>query len=210
MYTGKINLVKSYNFVLFLLVYYTTYIVLPKVEDITSIGYNLYMISMIAAIGKERELGKTGSLLWHLPKDFDYFKTKTLNKVIIMGRKTFESIGKPLPRRKSIVITSQSEWNYDGVICANSLENALELARDFTENNPDFDKELFIIGGGDIYRQALDHADTIYLTEVDGAFPYADTFFPVFDKNIFREISREHISKDQNNEFDFDFVIYKK
>jgi len=168
------------------------------------------MISLIAAIGQNRELGKSGSLLWHLPKDFAYFKERTNNNVMIMGRKTFESIGRPLPRRKSIVITSQDDWSFEDVITAKNMGDAIEKAEDFLKNNPEFNSEIFVIGGGEVYRQALDYVDTIYLTEVNGAFPYADTFFPEWDKNIFKEISRNHCEKDPDHEFEFDFVVYKK
>ncbi len=168
------------------------------------------MISLIAAIGQNRELGKSGSLLWHLPKDFAYFKECTNNTVMIMGRKTYESIGRPLPRRKSIVITSQDDWQQDSVITAKNITDSMEKAEDFLKNNPEFSNEIFIIGGGEVYRQGLPFVDTIYLTEVNGAFPYADTFFPEFDKNIFKETSRIHHEKDTDHEFEFDFVVYKK
>jgi len=161
------------------------------------------MISLIAAIGQNRELGKSGQLLWHLPKDFSYFKEKTLEKTIIMGRKTFESIGRPLPRRTSIVITSQQDWTHDGVIVANNILDAINKAKELS-------KEIFIIGGGDIYRQSLPFVDVMYLTEVNAVFPYADTFFPEFDKEIFKESSREHHNKDSEHEYEFDFVVYKK
>jgi dihydrofolate reductase len=168
------------------------------------------MLSIIAAIGQNRELGKEGQLLWHLPKDFNFFKENTTGKIMIMGRKTFESIGRPLPRRKSIVITSQDEWNHEGVITAKSMNDAIEKAEDFQKENQEFSDEIFIIGGGDVYRQSLPYIDTIYLTEVAGSFPYADTFFPEWDTNKFKEISRKHHEKDPEHEFDFDFVVYKK
>lgn len=168
------------------------------------------MISIIAAIGKNRELGKEGKLLWHLPKDFNYFREKTNNTIMIMGRKTFESIGRALPHRKSIVITSQDDWQYENVMTANSMEDAIEKAMEFQKSKPEFSEEIFIIGGGDVYRQGLNYANTIYLTEVDGMFPYADTFFPEWDTNKFKEVSREVHKKDTEHEFDFDFVIYKK
>ncbi len=168
------------------------------------------MISLISAIGKNREIGKAGQLLWHLPKDFNYFKDHTVNTVMIMGRKTFESIGKPLPRRKSIVVTSQDDWYYGDVITAHNIEDAIIKAQEFLKDNSEFKDEIFIIGGGDIYRQGLNYADTLYLTEVNAVFPYADTFFPEWDKEIFKEYSREHHDIDNEHEFNFDFVIYKK
>lgn len=161
------------------------------------------MISLIAAIGENRELGKSGGLLWHLPKDFKYFKEKTLNKAIIMGRKTFEAIGKPLPNRQSIVITSQDDWHHDDVIRATSLQDAINKAQEL-------DLPIMIIGGGDIYRQSLPIIDTMYLTEVAGSFPYADTFFPEFDKKDWIESSRIHNEKDEDHDFEFDFVEYIK
>lgn len=168
------------------------------------------MISMIAAIGQNRELGKEGQLLWHLPDDFTHFKEKTLNSVIIMGRKTFESIGRPLPRRISIVITSQEGWHHDGVIVARSLPDAISKAENHLQEHPEAKPEIFIIGGGEVYRQGLEYADTIYLTEVPQAFPYADTFFPDFSKDEWHETSREHHPADENHEIPFDFVVYKK
>lgn len=168
------------------------------------------MISIIAAIGQNRELGKQGKLLWHLPKDFNYFKEKTTNSIMIMGRKTFESIGRPLPKRKSIVITSQDEWQHDGVITAKSMTDALDKATDFQKENSEYKEEIFIIGGGDVYRQALPVIDTIYLTKINAVFPYADTFFPEWDTELFTEVERIHNTKDTEHEFDFDFVVYKR
>ncbi len=168
------------------------------------------MISLIAAIGQNRELGKAGQLLWHLPKDFSYFKEKTVGTIMIMGRKTFESIGKPLPRRKSIVITSQDDWQYEDVLTAKSMADAIEKAVDFQKNNSEYTDEIFVIGGGDVYRQSLPYIETMYLTRVNGVFPYADTFFPEFNASAFQEISREHHEKDADHEFEFDFVVYKK
>ncbi len=161
------------------------------------------MISLIAAIGEGRELGKSGQLLWHLPKDFAYFKEKTIDTAIIMGRKTFEAIGRPLPRRTNIIITSQDDWAHDGVIVAKSIEDAISKAKELN-------KEIFVIGGGDVYRQSLPYVDTMYITEVKGVFPYADTFFPEFSKNEWHETQRTHNEKDGEHEYEFDFVEYKK
>ncbi len=171
---------------------------------------------MIAAIGQNRELGKANQLLWHLPDDFAYFKEKTLNSIMIMGRKTFESIGRPLLRRVSIVITSQDDWHHEDVIVAHSMQDAVNKANDRLSKDKslpgerELKDEVFIIGGGEVYRQGLKHASTIYLTEVPHAFPYADTFFPDWDKNEWKEVSRTHHTTDENHEFEFDWVVYEK
>lgn len=165
---------------------------------------------MIAAIGQNRELGKSNQLLWHLPDDFTQFKEKTLNTVIIMGRKTFESIGRPLPRRVSIVITSQDDWQYDGVITAKSMADAISKAQDFINTHTEIKDEIFIIGGGEVYRQGLNHAKRLYITEVSQIYPYADTFFPEWNKNEWKELSRTHHAIDVDHEVAFDFVIYEK
>lgn len=128
------------------------------------------MISIIAAIDEKRGIGKNNQLPWHIPEDLKRFKEITSGHTIIMGRKTFESIGKPLPNRKNIVITSQLQ-NLDGaindLIFVSSLEQALEIAKG----------DVFIIGGGQVYGQAIEKADKLYLTLVEGDFN-CDTFFP--------------------------------
>lgn len=129
-------------------------------------------ISLIAAIDKNRVIGQDGGLPWHLPEDFAWFKKITTGKPVLMGRKTFESIGRPLPQRTNIVI-SRHAHDTPGVTWVTSLEAALEKARhQHTE-------EIMIIGGGEIYRQALPHADRLYLTEVD-IIVRGDSFFPDF------------------------------
>jgi dihydrofolate reductase len=126
------------------------------------------MISIIAAIDEKRGLGKMGKLAWHISEDLKRFKEITLGHSVIMGRKTFESIGKPLPNRKNIVITQDPQFNKEGVIIVNSIEDALEEAGK---------GEVFVIGGAQIYNQAIEIADKLYLTLVDGDFA-CDTFFP--------------------------------
>lgn len=138
------------------------------------------MISMIAAIGENHALGLKGKLPWHLPADFKWFKEKTMGHPIIMGRKTFESFGKPLPGRLHIIISrTNTHSDADNVVWVNSLEAALEIARIREGYNSD---EIFIIGGGEIYSQFLQKADRMYLTEVELS-PQADAFFPAFDKS---------------------------
>jgi len=145
------------------------------------------MVSMIAAIGNGRALGKSNDLLWRIPDDLKRFKTLTTGHPIVMGRKTFESIGKPLPNRTSIVITRDTSWSHEGVLTAASIEEALEKAKAIHQ-------DVFILGGGQIYAQALPFADRLCLTLIDDTKD-ADIFFPEYEKEFtkvtFHE-DREH------------------
>jgi dihydrofolate reductase len=141
------------------------------------------LISIIAAIGKRRELGKDNKIPWRIPEDIRWFREKTRGHTVIMGRKTFESIGRPLPDRINIVVTSQKGYKAEGALVARSLEQAIDIARKQEKNG-----EIFIIGGAQIYKQAIGLADRLYLTKIDAEFP-ADAFFPdysAFKKEIFR------------------------
>lgn len=144
---------------------------------------------MIAAIGAEtRALGKDNKLLWHLPEDLKYFKQTTLSHAVIMGRKTYESIGKPLPSRTNIVVTRTPTYKAEGCKVVESLDNALAYARALT--NPG-SNEIFIIGGADIYTQAFPHADRLYLTLIDDPGDGADVFFPEYEKEFTKVIAEE-------------------
>lgn len=146
-------------------------------------------VSMIAAIGaKTRALGKGNALLWHLPEDLKYFKQTTLGHAVIMGRKTYESIGKPLPSRTNIVVTRTPTYKAEGCKVVESLDSALAYARALT--NPG-SPELFVIGGAEIYAQALPHTDRLYLTLVDDPGEGADVFFPEYEKVYTKVISEE-------------------
>ena len=144
------------------------------------------MISLIAVIGKNNELGCDGKLLWNIPADLKRFRDLTLGYPVIMGRKTFESIGKPLPGRQNIVISRNANYDNHCVYVAHSLEEAIKLGKHYS------DKEIFVIGGGEIYKQSLSLADKLYLTIVDDN-PKADTFFPDYSefKNIVYEKTHE-------------------
>lgn len=133
------------------------------------------LISIIAAIGSNRELGKGNKLLWHIPEDFKRFKEITSGHPVIMGRKTYESIGKPLQNRTNIIITRDENFHVEGYLITHSIDEAIELAK--TKD----DKEIFIIGGGQIYEQTIGIADKLYLTVVCGNFN-ADTFFPDYSR----------------------------
>lgn len=148
-----------------------------------------HTISMIAAIGKNRELGKGNELLWHIPEDLKRFRSLTNGHPCIMGRKTFESIvsiiKKPLPNRTNIVVTRDGNWKYEGVLSVNSIEDAIQLAK----RKPG-GEEVFIIGGGQIYDLGLSYADKLYLTLIEDTKD-ADSFFPeyagVFKKKVYEE-----------------------
>jgi len=164
------------------------------------------IISMIAAMGSNRVIGKDNDIPWHLPDDFQYFKDTTKGHYVLMGRKNFESLPprfKPLPGRPNVVITRNQSYHAKGADVVYSLEEALKLA----ETNGE--AEAFIIGGGEIYRLGLEFAHKIYLTEIDGDFD-GDTIFPEFDKNIWKETSRKHHPVDDRHKNAFDFVIYEK
>lgn len=137
---------------------------------------------LIAAVARNGAIGKDNALLWRLPEDLKFFKRTTLGCPVIMGRKTFESIGRPLPGRRNIVITRNTAWQHEGVEVAHTLEAAQARVAD--------QARVFVIGGGELYAQALPQADELILTEVDADFD-ADTFFPPWDRSAFNEVSRE-------------------
>ena len=171
-------------------------------------------ISLIAAVSKNFVLGEAGKIPWHLTKDFAYFKAKTLNKPIIMGRKTFESIGRALPHRKNIVLTRQNSFQISGndtttTVCK-TLEESLSCAYDYLDKNNPQEKEIMIIGGADIYNLFLDLADSIYLTEVELTCK-GDTFFPNFNRDHWNLISSTaDCEANHNNLIHFSFNVYKK
>jgi dihydrofolate reductase len=160
------------------------------------------MITIIAAIAKNNALGKDNDLIWHLPADLKRFKKTTSGYHILMGRNTFESIGKPLPNRTSVIITRNNNYYKEGCLIANSIKEAIELAGE---------KNAFIIGGAQIYKQALESnlVDVLDITIVHKEFE-ADVFFPKIDSSIWEEISREDFIADEKNKYDYSFVSYKK
>jgi len=159
------------------------------------------MLSIIAAIGQNNALGKDNQLIWHLPADLKRFKKVTTGHHVIMGRKTFESLGKPLPNRTTIIISRDKNYHADGCITVNSLTEAIKAAQN--DVNP------YILGGAEIYKQSMDIADILDLTFVHQAFE-ADVYFPKIDKNIWKETFRENHFKDERNKFDFSFVKYER
>lgn len=164
-------------------------------------------VSMIAAMSSNRVIGKENSLPWHLPNDLRFFKESTMGKPIIMGRKTFESIGRPLPGRENFVITQNTNWHRDGVWVAYELDTALEMAANAAEDS-DSD-EIMVIGGQQIYTQALPLANRLYLTRVDATIE-GDAFFPEFDETQWSLVSEERHEACEENPYDYLFQIFDK
>lgn len=160
------------------------------------------IISLIAAAGDgNNAIGFEGKIPWHLPADFKRFKDITIGHPVIMGQKTFESIGKPLPGRTNIIITNNADYHAEGCLVTHSLEEAVHAAKDADK--------VFVVGGGQIYRLAFPEARKIYLTKVHGTF-IGDTFFPAIDENEWRLVSSEPHFKDEKNPFDYTFCVYER
>ena len=158
---------------------------------------NTPKISLIAAMAHDRVIGANNQLLWHLPSDFKHFKSVTMGKPVIMGRKTFESIGRALPGRLNIIITRNSHYQSDDCVVVHSLAEALAEVSHVTE--------VMIIGGAEIYSAAMDEADMLYLTYVDAQFE-GDTYFPEWDPREWQEVSREAHPPDVKNPYPYTFV----
>jgi dihydrofolate reductase len=159
-------------------------------------------LTLIVAVSENDVIGKDNDLIWHLKNDLKRFKALTSGHCIIMGRKTFESFPKPLPNRTHIVITRQKNYTaQEGIVVVNSLEAAIKKAEQDT--NP------FIIGGGEIYKQALNVVDIIEFTRVHHSFE-GDTFFPVISEIIWKETDRIFHKKDDLHKFDFSYITYKR
>ncbi|MBP3195252.1 MAG: dihydrofolate reductase [Cardiobacteriaceae bacterium] len=157
-------------------------------------------IHIIAAMTKNRVIGKNNTMPWHLPADLAHFKTTTLNYTVIMGRNTYFSIGKALPNRRNIIITGQN-FTADSCEIFHSLEEAFSTLKD--------EKKIFIIGGGKIYSQTIDRADFLHITWIDTELD-GDTFFPEIKPEIWQEKSRKMYEKDAKNKFNLDFVLYER
>ena len=162
------------------------------------------LISMVVAATENDVIGRDNGMPWHLPDDLKYFKSRTMGKPMLMGRKTFESIGRPLPNRRNIVITRQPGYAPEGVEAAGSLEAAVALAM---ADSPE--REAFVIGGGEIFRQALPIADRIYLTRVE-ADVEGDAFFPDLDPREWREVSRREGIVDEKNSLPHAFLVLER
>jgi dihydrofolate reductase len=155
------------------------------------------IITFVVAAAENNAIGKDNQLLWKLPTDLKHFQTITLGHTIIMGRKTFDSMGKPLPRRRNIVITRNPALEIDGAEITQSLDEALALCHD--------EEEVFVIGGAEIYKAALDRTDKIFLTRVHQNFE-GDAYFPELDPEYWIETAREYHEPDEKNPIAFSFI----
>ncbi|HYA59047.1 MAG TPA: dihydrofolate reductase [Burkholderiaceae bacterium] len=163
-------------------------------------------IHLIVARARNGVIGRHGTLPWHLPEDLAHFKRTTMGHTVIMGRKTWDSIGRPLPGRRNIVITRNPQWQAPGAETATSLEQALQKCASAAGES---DRDVFIIGGAQLYAQALkQRVDSIFLTEIDADFE-GDVHFPTLDPAHWRERSREHFAPGAGRAFGFDFVRYE-
>ncbi|PHI18090.1 diacylglycerol kinase [Lewinellaceae bacterium SD302] len=162
------------------------------------------IITAIVATDRKGTIGKAGEIPWYLPADFKFFKRTTMGHPIIMGRKTFESIGRPLPKRTNIVLTRDAFFTSSGIVVAHSLEEALahEACREA--------EEVFIIGGGEIYRQSMPLLDRVYLTTVDTEIEKGDAFFPELDVDEWKAVWLEKHEADEKNEFSFRFSRWER
>ncbi len=160
------------------------------------------MTTIVVAMGEKNEIGFDNQLLWHLPKDLKHFKEITSGHPVIMGRKTYESIGKPLPNRTNIVVSRKTDWFEEGILIVGSIKEAVKFAKKI-------DEEIFIIGGGKIYEQTMDIVDRIELTLVKAELK-ADTYFPKIDAKIWKKTNETCHEKDEKNQYDFCFQTYER
>lgn len=162
-------------------------------------------LSLLVAMARNRVIGQNNKLPWHLPADLKHFKSLTMGKTIVMGRKTYESIGRPLPGRTNIIITRQTSYQVPGAIVVNSVEDALLVC----EKTGTADSEHFMIGGEELFRQTLEICQRIYITEIQQDFK-GDTFFPEFDPDDWEEIQRDKHFSDGDNNIEYHFVILNR
>ena len=156
-------------------------------------------LSLIVAMDENRLIGRNNALPWHLPADLAYFKRTTMGKPVVMGRKTYESIGKPLPGRRNIVITGNAGFNAPGCEIADSIEAAMSLAH--------ANDEVMLIGGASLYQQTIERATKLYITRIHHAFD-GDTWFPEFDLSAWKEEYRNDFEADHSNRYAYSFIKY--
>ncbi|PZE20716.1 dihydrofolate reductase [Paenibacillus xerothermodurans] len=162
------------------------------------------IISMIVAMDEQRGIGINNKLPWRLPEDTAFFKRTTIGHTVLMGRKTFESIGKPLPKRTNVVLTRDRSYRAEGCEMVYSVDEALERYRNGVP-----DDELFVIGGAEVYKLFMPHAAKLYVTEIAHRFG-ADTFFPEIDSSLWKVTNRQQGVKNESNPYDYEFVIYER
>lgn len=161
------------------------------------------ILSLLVAASENNVIGKDNKLPWHLPNDLKYFKNLTWGMPILMGRKTFDSIGKPLPGRKSVVITRNEDWQHEGVAVVHSVEEAIKKAEDLGA------KEIFVVGGAEIFQSALPAANRVYFTLIHKAIE-GDTFFPPLLKSEWRLVSERFCEADEKNAYDHSFQVWER
>lgn len=161
------------------------------------------LVSLIAAIDNNYGIGAENKLLWHLPDDFKWFKQHTVGKPVVMGRNTMLSLGKPLPNRLNIVISSSGKDIIDGFIHVHSIDEAMDAVPEDTE-------EVMVIGGGMVYKQMLGIANKLYITFVQHSFEKIDTYFPHWNKNDWKETHRESHGKDEKHLYAFDLCVFER
>lgn len=172
------------------------------------------ILSIISAIGNNNEIGKANTLLWDLPADMKHFRETTSGHPVVMGQRTFESLGvatdgtagRPLPKRRNIILTLDKKFKREGIEIVYSLDELNKLLKNTTEK----DEEIFIIGGGQIYKLFIDTADRLYITHVEVSFPDADTYFPNIDITKWRKVKSTSYPKDEFNKYGLEFVIYER
>ena len=172
------------------------------------------ILSIISAIANNNEIGRKNELLWDLPIDMKHFRETTSGHPVIMGQRTFESLGigpdgkqgKPLPNRRNIILTLDKDFKRENIEIVYSIDELDKLLKETMSDK----EEAFIIGGGQIYKLFINKADSLYITHVNASFPDADTFFPIIDKNVWKKGSEDKHQKDDKNIYDTNFVIYKK
>lgn len=162
--------------------------------------------SLIAAMDRKRTIGSEGEMPWHLPADLAYFRRRTWGKPIVMGRKTYESIGRPLPGRDNIILTRDRDFKAEGCLVVHSVDELLRLQEKDLASNAD---EVMVIGGGEIYRLLMPMADKMYITRIDAEFE-GDTFFPEWDEHDWELIEQFKGSTDDKNVYPHQFLIYKR
>lgn len=160
------------------------------------------MTTIVVAMGENNGIGADNQMLWHLPNDLKHFKEITTGHPVIMGRKTFESIGKPLPNRTNIVVSRKKDWFQEGILIVGSIKEAIKFAKKIDEN-------IAIIGGGNIYEQTMELTDRLEVTVVKATIE-ADTFFPKIDLKIWEKTSETCHEKDEKHQYDYCFQTYER
>ncbi|MBF9255380.1 dihydrofolate reductase [Pontibacter sp. 172403-2] len=160
------------------------------------------MIAIVVATDENNVIGKDNQLIWHLPADLKHFKQITMGHPMLMGRKTFESIGKPLPGRTSIIITTQQDYTAEGCIVVHTIQEAIDKALAL-------DEQVYIIGGAEIYKQALPLVDTVYLTKLHHTFD-GDTYFPELKEAEWQMVSEEKHAPDEKNKYSYSFIELRR